>query len=207
MNCLLSHSISCVYRNGPLNFHCTALSRHYAKSSVFHRANNKNKGYISGWTMGAYAEVFLYRKSWHGALPSCAATERVLQADSAGDRKHVWMCGCSRNVFALSGPCVYVTWNVVANRVCLCSARVAVSNEQTHTHTHSVWKPLSYALFLTCSIMNYKFPNNRLCLVPVVPLIVKKNKKIKKDGSFAQRWQFLFSICGSVTQTAFKYAI
>lgn len=136
MNCLLSHSISCVYRNGPLNFHCTALSRHYAKSSVFHRANNKNKGYISGWTMGAYAEVFLYRKSWHGALPSCAATERVLQADSAGDRKHVWMCGCSRNVFALSGPCVYVTWNVVANRVCLCSARVAVSNEQTHTHTH-----------------------------------------------------------------------
>ena len=134
------HLINYVYRNSPLNFHCTALWRHYVKALFSPGQITKTKAwwnsYISGWTMGAYAEVFLYRKSWHWALPSCALTQWVLRADSGGNRKHVWMCGCSRNVFARSGLCVYVTWNVVVNgHVCLCSARVARTNEQTHTHT------------------------------------------------------------------------
>lgn len=71
---------------------------------------------------------------------------------------------------------MYVTWNAVGNDgVCLCSARVATSNEQTHArHIQSGSRhSLGDALFLTYSIMNYNFPNNRLCLVPVV-LIIKR---------------------------------
>lgn len=72
---------------------------------------------------------------------------------------------------------MYVTWNVVGNDgVCLCSARVAMSNGQTHAqHIQSGSRhSLGDALFLTYSIMNYSFPNNRRCLVPAVPLVIKR---------------------------------
>lgn len=34
--------MSCIHRNSPLNFHCTAL--YTTLKAVFHRSNNKNKG-------------------------------------------------------------------------------------------------------------------------------------------------------------------
>lgn len=91
--------------------------------------------------MGAYADVFLYRKSWHEALPSCAASERHAGANTArpGDwkgtglrRKHVWMCGCSRNVFTLSGA------------VCACRMECGQSEWMLFAYAEPMW-PLTDA--------------------------------------------------------------
>lgn len=197
MNSLASQLISCIYRNCPLPLH--RFSRRNVKNSCFSPpwANNKNKDLVKRLHIrvnnGSLWGFPLKEKlTWSFAF-LCRHRERVVPADSAGDRKHVWMCGCSRNVFAPSGPCVHVTWNVVANGcVCLCSARVAMSDEQTHAHTHVVWKPLGYALFLTCSIMIYNFPNSRLWLVLVVQLITTRMAVLHNFDSSC------FSLCGSV---------
>lgn len=89
-------------------------------------------------------------------LPVPPQRERAVPADSAGDRKHVSMCGCSRNVFA---PSVHVTWNVAGNGcVCLCSARVAMPDEQARERTHTAWKAIGTLSFLTRGIMIQNAP-------------------------------------------------
>lgn len=115
------------------------------------------------------------------------------EPNSAGDRKHVWMCGCSGNVFALSRSCVYITWNVVVNGgVCPCSAWVARSNEQTHMHTWS----LETGIFqVTPSFWHealWMATFSRTCCV-----LFKWCHWLKKIEGFAQQ---LFILCLSVTK-------
>lgn len=98
-------------------------------------------------TMGAYAEVFLYRKSWQGALPSCATAERHAGADAARPGRLKGLGGCAGNtcecadaqgMFSLrAGPFVHVAWNVAVSG-CVCLTQRHSGSWPTRSVT--VWK-------------------------------------------------------------------